>query len=77
MLSGQTTGNIRSSQRRITGLMLGTSGVNWVLDADIRGFLNVVNHEWLVRFVDHRIADQRVVRLIQKWLNACVVLKDG
>jgi RNA-directed DNA polymerase len=53
-----------------------TAKVNWVLDADIRGFFEAINHEWLVKFVEHRIADQRVVRLIQKWLNAGV-LEDG
>jgi group II intron reverse transcriptase/maturase len=57
-----------------TGLL--TRRVNWVLDADIRGFFDTINHEWLVKFVEHRIADQRVVRLIQKWLNAGV-LEDG
>ena len=57
-----------------TGLL--TRKVNWVLDADIRGFFEAINHEWLVKFVEHRIADQRVVRLIQKWLNAGV-LEDG
>ena len=50
--------------------------VNWVLDADIRGFFDQLSHEWLVRFVEHRIADRRVVRLIQKWLNAGV-LENG
>src|SRR5438128_12555797 len=46
-----------------------TRKVNWVLDADIRGFFEAINHEWLVKFVEHRVADRRVVRLIQKWLN--------
>jgi RNA-directed DNA polymerase len=46
--------------------------VNWVLDADIRGFFDSVDHAWLVKFVEHRIGDRRVVRLIQKWLNAGV-----
>jgi len=50
--------------------------VNWVLDADIRGFFDTIDHEWLIRFVEHRIADQRVVRLIQKWLKAGVQ-EDG
>jgi RNA-directed DNA polymerase len=57
-----------------TGLL--TRKVNWVLDADIRGFFDAIDHEWLVKFIEHRIADQRVVRLIQKWLNAGV-LEDG
>lgn len=50
--------------------------VNWVLDADIRGFFDALDHGWLVKFLEHRIADRRVVRLIQKWLRAGV-LEDG
>jgi RNA-directed DNA polymerase len=57
-----------------TGLLM--KKVNWVLDLDIRGFFDAISHEWLVRFMEHRIADRRVVRLIQKWLNAGV-LEDG
>jgi RNA-directed DNA polymerase len=57
-----------------TGLL--TRKVNWVLDLDIKGFFDGLAHEWLVKFVEHRIADRRVVRLIQKWLNAGV-LEDG
>jgi RNA-directed DNA polymerase len=47
--------------------------VNWVLDADIRGFFDTLDHGWLGQFVEHRVGDQRVVRLIQKWLNAGVL----
>jgi group II intron reverse transcriptase/maturase len=50
-----------------------TRKVNWVLDADIRGFLDAINRGWVVKFVEHRIADQHVVRLIQQWLNAGVL----
>src|SRR5256884_2645329 len=57
-----------------TGLL--TRKVNWVLDLDIRGFFDAIDHAWLVKFIEHRIADRRVVRLIQKWLNAGV-LEDG
>src|SRR6202167_984815 len=57
-----------------TGLL--TKKVNWVLDLDIRGYFDSISHEWLVKFMEHRIADRRVVRLIQKWLNAGV-LEDG
>ena len=46
--------------------------VNWILDLDVRGFFDNVSHEWLVKFVEHRIADRRIVRLIQKWLKAGV-----
>jgi RNA-directed DNA polymerase len=57
-----------------TGLL--TKKVNWVLDLDIKSFFDELSHEWLVKFVEHRIADRRVVRLIQKWLNAGA-LEDG
>ena len=50
--------------------------VNWILDADIAGFFDTVSHEWLLRFVEHRIGDPRVVRLIRKWLKAGV-MEDG
>jgi group II intron reverse transcriptase/maturase len=50
--------------------------VNWVLDADIRGFYDAVDHEWLVKFVEHRIADRRIVRHVKKWLKAGV-MEDG
>lgn len=57
-----------------TGLL--TRKGNWVLDVDIRGFFDTIDHGWLVKLVEHRIADRRVVRLIQKWLNAGV-LEEG
>ncbi len=47
--------------------------VNWVLDADIRGFYDAIDHGWLMQFLQHRIADKRVLRLIQKWLGAGVI----
>src|SRR5512144_241006 len=50
--------------------------VNWILDADVRAFFDSVSWEWLVRFLEHRIADRRLVRLIGKWLKAGV-LEDG
>ena len=46
--------------------------VNWILDADIKGFFDHVSHEWLLKFVRHRVADNRMIRLIQKWLKAGV-----
>jgi group II intron reverse transcriptase/maturase len=49
--------------------------VNWVLDADIRGFFDAISHEWMVRFVEHRIGDGRLLRLVQKWLAAGVMEK--
>jgi RNA-directed DNA polymerase len=53
-----------------------TRKVNWVLDVDIRDFFDTIDHGWRVKFVEHRSADRRVVRLIQKWLNAGV-LEEG
>jgi RNA-directed DNA polymerase len=50
-----------------------TCKVNWVLDADIKGFFDSLNHEWLIKFVEHRIGDDRVIRLISKWLKAGVM----
>jgi len=50
--------------------------VNWVLDVDIRGFFDTIDHEWLIRFIEHRIKDRRVIRHIRKWLNAGV-MEDG
>jgi group II intron reverse transcriptase/maturase len=47
--------------------------VNWILDLDIRSFFDQLQHSWLVQFVEHRIGDRRVVRLIQKWLKAGVM----
>jgi group II intron reverse transcriptase/maturase len=53
-----------------------TRKVNWVLDADICGFFDAIDRNWLVKFIEHRIGDRRIVRLIQKWLNAGV-LQEG
>lgn len=46
--------------------------INWVLDADIRSFFDTMEHEWLMKFIEHRIADKRMLRLIRKWLRAGV-----
>lgn len=68
----------RSQHQALDALTAGLTmkKVNWVLDADLRDFFGSISHEWLVKFIEHRIADKRVVRLIQKWLNAGV-LEDG
>ena len=47
--------------------------VNWVLDLDIRAFFDRIDHTWMIKFVEHRIGDRRVLRLIQKWLKAGVM----
>jgi group II intron reverse transcriptase/maturase len=68
----------RSPHDALDALWVGIvrSKVNWVLNVDIRGYFDAISHEWLVRFIEHRIADRRIVRLIQKWLKAGV-LEDG
>jgi RNA-directed DNA polymerase len=68
----------RSQHNALDALAVGikTQKVHWVLDADIRGFFDAIDHDWLIKFIEHRIADQRVVRHIKKWLNAGV-LEDG
>lgn len=68
----------RSPHHALDALSVGISmkKVNWVVDADIRAFFDTLNHEWLVKFVEHRIGDRRIVRLIQKWLKAGV-LEEG
>src|SRR3981081_1944428 len=50
--------------------------VNWILDADLRSFFDSVSQSWLVRFIEHRIGAQRIIRLVRKWLKAGV-LEDG
>ena len=55
---------------------VGIRRVNWILDADISKFFDTIEHDWLVKFIEHRVADARVVRLIKKWLHAGV-LEDG
>lgn len=68
----------RSAHDALDALAVGiaTKKVRWVLDADIRSFFDTMKHAWIVKFLEHRIADERVVRLIQKWLNAGVLV-DG
>jgi len=64
----------RSPHQALDALSVGLhrKRVNWVLDADIRGFFDQMSHEWTMKFVQHRVADHRILRLIQKWLKAGV-----
>ncbi|MDQ6900605.1 MAG: group II intron reverse transcriptase/maturase, partial [Candidatus Dormibacteraeota bacterium] len=55
---------------------IGSKKVNWVLDADVADFFTRLDHSWLRRFLEHRIADRRVLRLIRKWLRAGII-EDG
>jgi group II intron reverse transcriptase/maturase len=68
----------RSQHDALDALIVGISStrVNWILDTDIRSFFDAVSHSWLVRFLGHRIGDPRLLRLIQKWLQAGV-LEEG
>lgn len=68
----------RSPHHALDALTVGIvrKKVNWVLDADIRGFFDTIDHGWLLRFLEHRIGDPRLLRLIQKWLRAGV-LENG
>ena len=61
MDSGRGAARIKRWMRWRSASM--TRKVNWVLDADIRGFFDTLDHGWLVKFIEHRIADRRVVRL--------------
>jgi RNA-directed DNA polymerase len=68
----------RSPHQALDALNVGIQRkrVNWILDADIRGFFDNMDHEWTMKFVEHRVADNRVLRLIRKWLKAGVS-EDG
>ena len=68
----------RSPHQALDALAVGIQWkrVNWVLDADIRGFFDNMSHEWTMKFIEHRVADRRILRLIQKWLKAGVS-EDG
>src|SRR6476661_769612 len=68
----------RSPHQALDALSVGIhrKRVNWVLDADIRGFFDNMSHDWALKFIEHRVADRRMLRLIQKWLKAGVS-EDG
>jgi RNA-directed DNA polymerase len=68
----------RSPHRALDALTVGITRkkVNWVLDADVRDCFTSLDHSWLLKFLEHRIADKRVLRLIQRWLKAGVI-EDG
>jgi len=68
----------RSSHQALDALYVGITKrkVNWIIDADIRGFFDNISHEWLMKFMEHRIADKRMLRLLKKWLRAGVS-QDG
>ena len=66
----------RSQHKALDALAVTMSKkVNWVLDADIRSFFDTIDHGWMQKFIEHRIADRRFVRLLMKWLNAGVMEK--
>jgi group II intron reverse transcriptase/maturase len=65
----------RSQHDALDALWVGITRkkVNWILDLDIRSFFDKVRHEWMIKFVEHRVRDKRIIRLIQKWLRAGVM----
>lgn len=65
----------RSQHQALDALYAGVMirKVSWIVDADIQDFFGTVNHEWVIRFMEHRVADRRIIRLIQKWLKAGVM----
>ena len=69
----------RSPHHALDALAAGIVGkkVNWVLDADFSDYFSSLDHQWLVKFLEHRIADRRVLRLIQKWMAAGVIEKGS
>ena len=64
----------RSQHQALDALWVGImrKKVSWVVDADVRDFFGTISHEWMVKFLQHRISDRRILRLIQKWLRAGV-----
>jgi RNA-directed DNA polymerase len=68
----------RSQHDALDALIVGITSrkVNFILDADIRSFFTEVSQQWVVRFLEHRIGDKRIIRLVQKWLQAGI-LEDG
>jgi RNA-directed DNA polymerase len=64
----------RSPHQALDALTVGiqTKRVNWILDADVRNFFDQMSHEWTIKFVEHRVADRRILRLIHKWMKAGV-----
>lgn len=68
----------RDQHRALDALYVGITKrkVNWIIDADIRGFFDNISHEWLMKFLEHRVTDPRMLRLLRKWLRAGVS-EDG
>lgn len=68
----------RSQHQALDALSVGikSKGVGWIVDADIAAFFDEIDHNWMLKFLEHRIADQRLLRLIRKWLKVGVI-EDG
>ena len=65
----------RGAHEALDALTVGIErkGVRWILDADIKGFYDAISHEWMVKFLEHRIGDRRIIRLIKKWMKAGIM----
>jgi RNA-directed DNA polymerase len=70
--SGRSTHNALDA----LAVAIDSTQVNWIIDADVQSFFDEISQEWLVRFLEHRIGDRRIIRLIRKWLKAGI-LEDG
>ena len=68
----------RNQHRALDALYIGLERkpINWVVDLDIQGYFDCIQHDWLLRFVEHRVGDKRIVRLIRKWLKAGVLEEE-
>ena len=68
----------RGAHDALDALCVGIHGkkVSYIVDADIRSFFDSISQQWLIRFLEHRVGDRRIIRLIQKWLRAGI-LEDG
>jgi group II intron reverse transcriptase/maturase len=65
------------SQHQALYVAIVTRPINWILDADIRAFFDELEHDWMMHFLEHRIADRRILRLVRNWLKAGVIDEQG
>lgn len=65
----------RQAHQALDALAVGVrfKKISWILDADVRGYFDAISHQWMLKFLEHRIADKRMLRLIRKWLKAGVI----
>jgi len=68
----------RQAHQALDALAIGIrfKKISWILDADVRGYFDSIDHNWMMKFMEHRVSDKRMLRLIKKWLKAGVI-EDG